>query len=160
MGFGALNDLYWAAGFLDGEGSFIFTNPNHTACIQAGQKGIELLLRLKKMFGGSICTCIGGINKNRYFKWSMQGIGAAGVMMTLYTLMSQKRQEQIKKTIALWKTYKPHSKYRTHCPKGHEYSLENTYIRADGKRKCKQCNREYMRIYNKTYYEKRRVAWA
>ncbi len=32
---------------------------------------------------------------------------------------------------------------KTHCPKGHEYSEENTYIRPDGqnKRNCKECIR-------------------
>lgn len=29
----------------------------------------------------------------------------------------------------------------THCPKGHEYTLENTYRSAKGKRYCKTCNR-------------------
>lgn len=27
----------------------------------------------------------------------------------------------------------------THCPKGHEYTLENTYITAVGSRKCRAC---------------------
>lgn len=30
----------------------------------------------------------------------------------------------------------------THCPRGHEFTKENTYIRPnDGKRSCKACNR-------------------
>lgn len=29
---------------------------------------------------------------------------------------------------------------KTHCPKGHPYSLENTYIRPNGRRKCRRCN--------------------
>ena len=31
---------------------------------------------------------------------------------------------------------------KTHCPQGHEYNEENTYIRPNGHRKCKACNRE------------------
>ena len=31
---------------------------------------------------------------------------------------------------------------RTHCPHGHEYSPKNTYIRPNGSRKCRTCNRE------------------
>ena len=34
---------------------------------------------------------------------------------------------------------------KTHCPKGHEYNKENTYIRPNGRRKCRACNRENMR---------------
>lgn len=34
---------------------------------------------------------------------------------------------------------------RTHCTKGHEYSLENTYIASDGSRVCRECKAEYQR---------------
>ena len=32
---------------------------------------------------------------------------------------------------------------RTHCPQGHEYTPENTYITPNGKRQCKICKRDY-----------------
>ena len=36
---------------------------------------------------------------------------------------------------------------KTHCPKGHEYSEENTYIRLNvGNRVCRICHRERERI--------------
>lgn len=38
---------------------------------------------------------------------------------------------------------------KTHCPRNHEYTTENTLVGADGKRRCRTCrrdkNREYMR---------------
>jgi hypothetical protein len=30
---------------------------------------------------------------------------------------------------------------KTHCPRGHEYNKENTYIRPNGHRKCRPCAR-------------------
>lgn len=30
---------------------------------------------------------------------------------------------------------------KTHCPSGHEYSPENTYMRPSGDRRCRTCNR-------------------
>lgn len=30
---------------------------------------------------------------------------------------------------------------KTHCPRGHEYTEENFFARADGKRSCKTCDR-------------------
>jgi hypothetical protein len=30
---------------------------------------------------------------------------------------------------------------KTHCPAGHEYSPENTYLRANGHRACRACGR-------------------
>lgn len=34
---------------------------------------------------------------------------------------------------------------KTHCPKGHPYSQENTYLYR-GKRACKECSREFNRL--------------
>lgn len=30
---------------------------------------------------------------------------------------------------------------KTHCPRNHEYSVENTFRRRDGRRECKECMR-------------------
>lgn len=35
----------------------------------------------------------------------------------------------------------------THCPKGHEYSPENTHMRADRRRECRECMRARAREY-------------
>lgn len=55
-------------------------------------------------------------------------------------------------------------KSRTHCPKGHEYTLENTITRTDrpGTRECKTCQRDRFktpeaRTRNKEYLEKYRT---
>jgi NUMOD4 motif/HNH endonuclease len=39
----------------------------------------------------------------------------------------------------------------THCPKGHEYTPENTRSRQRGGFACKQCIRDYQRDYQKEY---------
>lgn len=31
---------------------------------------------------------------------------------------------------------------KTHCPRGHEYTKENTYINKRGQRSCRECNRQ------------------
>ena len=41
---------------------------------------------------------------------------------------------------------------RTHCPKGHPYTTENTY-RYNGKRVCRECTHEW----NRKSYEQRRI---
>lgn len=39
-----------------------------------------------------------------------------------------------------------HARNRTHCPRGHEYTDENTRIgKSDGKRYCRACDRERVR---------------
>jgi hypothetical protein len=42
------------------------------------------------------------------------------------------------------------NKLKTHCPQGHEYSIENTFIHKDNRRECRAC----MRIRGlKRYYK-------
>ena len=93
----SLIDLHWAAGFLEGEGSFQFPHR-----VSASQVQEEPLLRLREMFGGKI-----GITKRPESKpnqkdchsWNTSGSRARGIMMTLYPLMSTKRKEQIKQAL-------------------------------------------------------------
>lgn len=51
-----------------------------------------------------------------------------------------------------------HNQRKTHCPKGHEYSLENTYNHPDGSRKCHACMKAAAKKYDENNREKRRVA--
>ena len=36
-------------------------------------------------------------------------------------------------------------KSKTHCPQNHEYSYDNTYIFPNGKRKCKECAKNWQK---------------
>lgn len=84
----SVKDLHWAAGFMEGEGSFSCHN------VSAGQKQREPLTRLKKWFGGSI--------KRReqrgdaFYSWCVSGARARGVAMTLYPILSPRRQKQVR----------------------------------------------------------------
>ena len=49
-----IKDLYWAAGFLEGEGGFGMYGPKNAWSVQAAQVQKEPLERLKSLFGGSI----------------------------------------------------------------------------------------------------------
>ena len=43
---------------------------------------------------------------------------------------------------------------KTHCKNGHEYTDENTYIRPDGNRDCREC----VRIRGREYYQRKKKA--
>jgi Recombination endonuclease VII len=54
-------------------------------------------------------------------------------------------------------------KAKTHCPKGHPYTKENTYLDKTSKkgkicRRCKICVRERRKIYQNNNYEKAIIA--
>lgn len=42
------------------------------------------------------------------------------------------------------------SRMKTHCPQGHPYDNENTYISPKGDRRCRTCNREKHRKDGRT----------
>lgn len=86
-----VKDIYWAAGFYDGEGCASWAEKRR-ACIRVTQKDTWPLERLLSLFGGRITQ-----NKQGYFVWSLYGARARGFAMTIYTLLSPRRQEQVRK---------------------------------------------------------------
>ena len=132
--------IYWTAGFMEGDGSFTFSKAGNLA-VTAGQVQRWPLEKLQGLYGGSIYEkkIDTRHNSQQAYVWTLTGSAAAGIMMTLYSLMTEKRKEQIRKALDGWKQKRPH-KFRTHCPQGHEYSPENTYVHR-GSRKCLACQR-------------------
>ena len=93
-------DLAWCAGFLEGEGSFLWDPGNRTPKVQAGQKHDWPLLILKSRLGGQV------YNSKGMFYWACSGKVAAGISMTVYVLMSPRRKEQISRSLFAWKAHK------------------------------------------------------
>jgi len=93
-----IRDLEWAAGFIEADGWFI-SSGSKTAQVGADQLNKEPLLKLQKYFGGSLREylhdCIG--KPKKVWRWLVTGNRARGVSLTLFSLMSLKRKEQIKK---------------------------------------------------------------
>lgn len=52
-------------------------------------------------------------------------------------------------------TYKNANTFKTHCPRGHEYTDENTYVNPRGSRECRICRDERVRNY---YLKKKAVS--
>lgn len=95
-----MQDLTWAAGFLEGEGSFHGASRRSPGCVQvsAVQVNREPLERLLTIFGGTLRFV-----KRRKPQWNQTSVWVAtgsrgrGIAMTLYPLMSDKRKQQIRK---------------------------------------------------------------
>jgi hypothetical protein len=93
--------LAWAAGFLEGEGSFKKGN-GRTEDVECSQVQREPLERLQSYFGGSI-----GFYKqpnpkhSPFYKWHVSGSRARGVMLTTFALLSPKRKAAIQNIFGL-----------------------------------------------------------
>ena len=93
----SLTDYAWAAGFLEGEGCF--RKNGGSQCVVVPQVNMEPLVRLQAWFGGRI-----GRTHTREFPintWTVTGSRARGVMMTLYSFMSSRRKEQIRRALGI-----------------------------------------------------------
>ena len=149
--------LAWIAGFLEGEGSFCGGISQFTVSAVQVQK--EPLDRLHLALGGFLKPYINQ-RGTLIWRWTINGAYAMGVAYTLYTFMSPRRREQIRRMVARWKTRpgkKRTGQFRvTHCQEGHELGPHNTYRRVGKGRTCKICANEQARRWSLEHPERRR----
>jgi hypothetical protein len=92
-------ELYWAAGFIEGEGCFSTYKRRITIDfrIVVSQVEIEPLIHLQNLFGGTIHRIKRKAKGCGYIHtWQLYNAKARGLAMTLFSLMSTKRQNQIR----------------------------------------------------------------
>ena len=134
------NELHWVAGFLEGEGSFTY---HGTPSVTAAQVQKEPLDRIHGIFGGKMWQRTpSGFSTRPIWIWKASARSSIQIMMTLYTLMSPKRQEEIRRALDNWKSARllkePGS---DKCAKGHDITGNNVIYRGKYKR-CRACRNE------------------
>lgn len=88
-----MRDIFWAAGFIEGEGHFRW---RHSEVVAVGQVQKEPLERLARLFGGKIASYKRQLRKySDYHEWRIHGSRARGLMFTLYPLLSSRRKAQV-----------------------------------------------------------------
>lgn len=75
------------------------------------------------------------------------------VMAALWPFLGEVKRAQYTARMDEWRTDVArraplHPSQRTHCPRDHEYTPENTLLNR-GSRQCKQCNRDRAREYQR-----------
>ena len=148
-----MRELYWAAGFLEGEGSFHADSRLRAIVITCGQVNREPLERLQKLIGGSIHVRKPVrklfANAQPLSALVVSGTMAAAWAMTLYSLMSEKRKEQIRKALELWRDRPADPgtviRYTGRCQNGHRFEGANIYTGPTGKRRCRECSLTHSR---------------
>jgi hypothetical protein len=153
-------DVHWIAGFLDGEGWFGKNGGNAnrtggTIAVKAAQKDEWHVRKLESLLGGKVSYYDSGKTTTKgerpwYWRWEAYGPLAAGVMMTVYPLMSPRRQKRIEETLAWWRSREKrgtHLSKRTSCQAGHEYTAGNTLLDSKGRRHCRECRKGYRATY-------------
>lgn len=142
----SINDIHWIAGFLEGEGSFYGCEPfpKRGAPIEVSASQVQKwpLEKLNSIIPGTMRLRKKNSPTSSIWIWYANTANSAGLMMTIYSLMSPKRKEQIERALFFWRIrVSSRWKYRTHCIHGHEINEMNTYI-YKGTKRCKPCMRE------------------
>jgi len=88
-------DIHWAAGIYEGEGTSAKTGGSQVTVV--GQKDPWILFRLRAMFGGRVSK----ESSREMWRWVISGARGRGFLMTIYGLLSPRRQQQVR--IALGK---------------------------------------------------------
>src|SRR5262245_32700072 len=118
-------DIAWAAGFLEGEGTFQIARAILVSACQIQRQPLE---RLQELFGGAIRERLTPKGKLIHY-WQVYSQMAASIMMTIYPLMSPNRQKQIRIALENWRKRQIAQQQKTACPRGHPY--DRTYHAKD-----------------------------
>lgn len=112
------DDIVWLAGYLEGEGSFCFFNRSgdnshlKKFVISVSSTDKDIIERVGKLFNCYVNTGLyhQKMGYKTTYKSGITGKKAIGWMMTLYSLMGERRKLQIKKTILEWRGYDSYKK--------------------------------------------------
>jgi hypothetical protein len=96
-------DIAWAAGVLEGEGSFVFRNTNSCA-VTCQMTDLDILEKLQKIFGGKIySTKKREVHWKDAWHWSIAtSKDAVACMRAILPHMGNRRTKKILECIARW----------------------------------------------------------
>lgn len=103
-----LTDIYWVAGILEGEAHFGVTNAGTHPIIQLMMTDRDVVARVRDLLNKeAVVKWLEDRRKTNYkdlYRISIHGHHARGWLMTIYPLMSKRRQQKIRELITDWKT--------------------------------------------------------
>jgi hypothetical protein len=110
-----LKEIHWLAGYLEAEGTFAVPRKGfRSSTVAVSSTDVEPLEKCLKFFGGALHGPYqprkDGWKKN--WRWSANGPRAAGIAMTVYSLLSPRRQKQIQ---AMLRHVMPEQTFLTRC---------------------------------------------
>lgn len=152
-----IGDLKWVAGILEGEGAFVLTT-------RYDKPNIAILLSMmdddvvQDVFDIVKVGTMSGPSEKGVYRWQVnKQADAAALMMTLYPLMKERRQTQIKRCLEAWR--KIPYRHQRPCPNGHIMEGDNLYISKPGTRQCRICRNERSREYQAAIRREREESW-
>lgn len=105
-------DIAWVAGLLEGEGSFLTaTKKPRSIRIQMCMTDEDVVRRAADILNAGVTgpytskqLLKSGSTRKPFWTLNVHGRHAAAWMMTIYTLMGQRRKQRIEEILSTWKT--------------------------------------------------------
>lgn len=138
-------DLYWLAGFLEGEGYFGLRRGGKDLVIQVGGVDRDVIEKAQRIMGCRTIKPRQLKSGKTFFHLTLCAQAeAAQLMEALLPLMGERRADVIRSALKARSTVPPAKKHWTHCKNGHPLAGPNLRIVTDGKyqkRRCRECGR-------------------
>lgn len=112
-------DLYWLAGLFDGEASFSWDRKSRSCHVQLAMTDEDTIIKVCKLLKHPRYYLVKKQKPHYKQCYSIHASGklAAGIMMTLFSLLCKRRQERILSILEEWKKvpnrYQVGMKHRT-----------------------------------------------
>lgn len=112
------SQINWIAGLLEGEGTFNFSTAKRPSIrIALSMTDKDVIEKFANIVGFGVIYKIDasryGVSKKSQYRWECAGNRAAGLMMTVYSLLGERRQARIRELLDYWKsTQSRHSAMR------------------------------------------------
>jgi hypothetical protein len=139
-------EVAWAAGLFEGEGCIVYRGRTAAELI-LGTTDEDIAQRFAAVMGyGSVSTEERtGTHKTLYRWYLSEGTKIAEVLTLLMPHFGARRRQRAADTLARLRDNRGRNGTKTHCPRGHEYTPENTAHSTSGSRTCIACRRERQR---------------
>ncbi len=141
------NQIHYVAGLLEGEGCFSFYK---TPKISLAMTDLDTVTRIRNLIQ---CNCnieyiIGENNKKGIYRFSVYGSIAIQWMMTLYSLLGERRKIKIREIIEIWKGRMQYRFIDGLCRHGHPFvTLHRDFVyNINGARVCLHCRKKKNRM--------------
>lgn len=169
----------WAAGLFEGEGyiGFVKRGPGHVAVMAVSMTDEDVVRSFHARVGvGRVDgPYIRGGKRKPSWQWHAIGFeNAQALVVAFWPWLGQRRRATALEVLREARTQRARSRYRRECPRGHEYTPENTLTirrRSNDRitRHCRICtsasnaawqraNRERQTNYRREWRRKRREA--
>lgn len=144
------NNLYWAAGIMEGEGYFGIRKAGDIV-IQLTMTDKDVVARMFSIFKiGTRKERVLPSGKTAYSLIITNQRHAVGFAMTLLSLMGERRAAKITECLENWKRRDLPKKMWLTCKHGHQLSGDNLLVVKEGKytkRRCVECGKLRQRKY-------------